>query len=592
MRPADAAPYRGPASLAQAWRLGVEFVWRIEHAFERSKAAGHATDDTRIRIFVVLALFAMAFATLGVEAGRAALFSDARGVGLGDPVPAEARADLTDRQGRLLAADLTHYGLYLDPREVWDQGETRRGLLSAVPGLSKDRLARALRSGRREYLMGGLTPQERERVHDLGLPGVMFEEEQRRVYPLGPTAAHLIGFSDSGGHGLAGAERALDPLVRDGARAGAPTALSIDLRVQAALEDEVTKAVIAHQAVAAVGLVTDVHTGEILGMVSLPDFDPNAPGRADPNRLMNRAAASVFEMGSTFKIFTSAMALDSGVVTVNSTFDASQPLRIGSRTIHDYHAENRLMTVEDIFLHSSNIGTAKMALMAGEKRLTSYFKSFGLLEPARIQLAESAKPIAPRKWNPDTVASASFGHAISVSPLAVAAATGAIMNGGTYVPLTIARTDPKARPAGRRVVSPETSRAMLELMRANVLKGSGGKADAPGLRVGGKTGSAEKAIGGRYVRDKLVSSFAAVFPTDGRLEDPRYLVLIIMDEPKGSKETYGFATGGWNAAPAVGRVIDRIAPFLGVARTRATPFAPVPAIAAAPKGDEPTAGQL
>ena len=592
MRPANAAPYRGPASLRQAWRLGVEFVWRIEHAFERSKAAGHATDDTRIRIFVVLVLFAMAFATLGVEAGRAALFSDARGVGLGDPVAAEARADLTDRQGRLLAADLTHYGLYLDPREVWDQAETRRGLLSSLPNLSKERLSRALRSGRREYLMGGLSPQQRARVHDLGLPGVMFEEEQRRVYPLGPTAAHLIGFSDSGGHGLAGAERALDPLVRQGARAGEPTALSIDLRVQAALEDEVTKAVAAHQAIAAVGLVTDVHTGEILGMVSLPDFNPNAPGRADPNQLMNRAAASVFEMGSTFKIFTSALALDSGVVTVNSTFDATQPLRIGSRTIHDYHAENRTMTVEDIFLHSSNIGTAKMALMAGEKRVTSYFRSFGLLEPAKVQLAESAKPIAPRKWNPDTVASASFGHAISVSPLAVAAATGAIMNGGTYVPLTIAKADPKAPPAGRRVVSPETSRAMLDLMRANVLKGSGGKADAPGLRVGGKTGSAEKAMGGRYVRDKLVSSFAAVFPTDGRLEDPRYMVLIIMDEPKGTKETYGFATGGWNAAPAVGRVIDRIAPFVGVARTRATPFAPVPSIAAAPKGDAPTAGQL
>jgi cell division protein FtsI (penicillin-binding protein 3) len=350
---------------------------------------------------------------------------------------------------------------------------------------------------------------------------------------------------------------------------------------------------VAHQALGAVGVVTDVHTGEILGMVSLPDFDPNAPGRADPNRLVNRAAQSVFEMGSTFKIFTSAMALDSGVVNIRSTFDASTPLKIGDRAIHDYHAENRSMTVEDIFLHSSNIGTAKMALMAGADRLTRYFKTFGLMDPAQVELAESARPILPRTWNPDTVASASFGHAISVSPLAVAAATGAIMNGGTYVPLTIARLDAAARPAGRRVVSQDTSRAMLDLMRANVLKGSGGKAEAVGLRVGGKTGSAEKAIGGRYVRDKLVSSFAAVFPTDGRLEDPRYLVLIIFDEPKGSKETWGFATGGWNAAPAAGRVIDRIAPFLGVARTRATPFAPTPSLASTtPVGDEPSGGQL
>ena len=592
MRPEALAGYRGPASLAQVWRWGVEFVWRIEHAFERSKAAGHATDDTRIRIFVVLALFSMAFATLGVEAGRAALFSGADGVGLSEPVPAEARADLTDRQGRLLATDLTHYGLYLDPREVWDQGETRRGLLAALPNLSKDRLERALRSGRREYLIGGLTPQERARVHDLGLPGAVFEEEQRRVYPLGPTAAHLIGFSDSGGHGLAGAERALDASVRQGARAGEMTTLSVDLRVQAALEDELAKGMAAYQALAAIGVVTDVHTGEILAMASLPDFDPNAPGGADPNRMVNRAAQSVFEMGSTFKVFTTAMALDAGVVNIRTTFDASAPLKIGDRAVHDFHAENRTMTVEDIFLHSSNIGTAKMGLMAGADRLTSYFRAFGLMEPAKVELAESAKPILPRRWNPDTVASASFGHAISVSPLAVAAATGAIMNGGTYVPLTIAKRDPGARPAGRRVVSEETSRLMLELMRANVLKGSGGKADAVGLRVGGKTGSAEKVIGGRYVRDRLVSSFAAVFPTDGRLEDPRYLVLIIYDEPKGTKQTWGFRTGGWNAAPTAGQVIDRIAPFLGVPRTRATPFAPVPSLAASPIADLPSGGEL
>lgn len=585
----DVSPSFAPA---QACRWLVELVWRVEHAFERSKAAGRAADDTRIRIFFVLAIFAMAFATLAVEASRAALFSKAGGVGLSDPVPAEARADIVDRQGRLLAADLTHYGLYLDPREIWDADETRRGLLSALPALSRDRLSKAMRSGRREYLMGGLTPQERAKVHDLGLPGVLFEEEERRVYPLGASASHLIGFSDSGGHGLAGAERALDPMVRQAAHDGATVPLSIDLRIQAALEDELGKALVAHQALGAVGVVTDVHTGEILALASLPDFNPNAPGQAAPNAMLNRAAASVFEMGSTFKIFTTAMALDTGVVTTHTTFDASTPLRMGSRAIHDYHAENRAMTVEDIFLHSSNIGTAKMALMAGGERLTRYFKALGLFAPAQVELAESAKPILPRKWNDDTVASASFGHAISVSPLAVAAATGAIMNGGVYVPLTIEKVGPANRPRGRRVVSPETSRAMLDLMRMNVLKGSGGKADAPGLRVGGKTGSAEKAIGGRYERNRLVSSFAAVFPTDGAIEAPRYMVLILMDEPKGTKESWGFATGGWTAAPAAGRVIDRIAPFLGVARTPATPFGPQGSVATAPMGDEPSGGHL
>lgn len=584
-------PPRGHPTLTQGWRWLGESVWRVEHAFERSKAAGRAADDTRLRIFFILAIFALAFVTAGVEATRAALFSKLGGAGLSVLTPAEARADILDRRGRLLALDLTHFGLYLDPREVWDAKETRRAVLAALPKLSRERLNRALGSNRREYLIGGLTPQERARVHDLGLPGIAFEEEARRVYPLGRSAAHLIGFSDSGGHGLAGAERGLDSVLRTGGPHGHAEALAIDLRVQAALEDEVRSALVAHQAAAAVGVVTNIHTGEILGMVSLPDFDPNHPGGASAASLVNRAAGSVYEMGSTFKIFTFAMGLDSGVATVRSTFDARTPLRIGGRVIHDYHAENKVMTLEDIFIHSSNIGTAKLALAAGQGRLTRYFKSFGLLDAAPVELAESARPITPRKWNLDTVASASFGHAVSVSPLAVAAGVGAIMNGGVYVPLTIEKRPEGAAPKGRRVVSPETSRAMLDLMRMNVLKGSGGKADAPGLRVGGKTGSAEKAIGGRYERNRLVSSFAAVFPTDGRLEAPRYLVLILMDEPKGTKETFGFATAGWNAAPAAGRVIDRIAPFLGVARKPATPFAPQRAVGA-PVVDEPTGGSL
>lgn len=592
MRPVDAAgAYRSLANPAHAWRWVLECVWKVEHAFERSKAAGKATDDTRIRIFFVLVIFSLAFATLAFEAGRAALFSKAGGVGLGEPVPAEARADLVDRQGRLLAADLTHYGLYLDPREIWDQGETRRALLAALPNLSKDRLRRALASSRREYLLGGLTPQQRARVHDLGLPGVVFEEEARRVYPLGPAASHLIGFSDVGGHGLAGVERAMDRQVRDGARTSTPMALSIDLRVQAALEDELNKGFALYQARGAVGIVTDVHTGEILALASLPDYDPNAPGRATPDQLMNRAGASVYEMGSTFKIFTSALALDAGVVTPGTTFDATQPLRIGSRVVHDYHAENRVMTVEDIFIHSSNIGTARMALMAGAPRMTQYFRGFGLLSPAQVELFESAKPILPREWNQTTVASASFGAAIAVSPLAVAAGVGSIMNGGEYVPLTITKLQPGQKLAKHRVVSPETSRAMLDLMRANVIRGSGGKADAAGLRVGGKTGSAEKPGVGGYQRDKLVSSFAAVFPTDGALEAPRYMVLVIYDEPKGIPQTYGFATGGWNATPTVGKVIDRIAPFLGVRRISATAFGAAKT-AAVPVHDEPSGGQL
>ena len=271
-------------------------------------------------------------------------------------------------------------------------------------------------------------------------------------------------------------------------------------------------------------------------------------------------------MGSTFKVFTVAMGLDTGAASLSSTFDATAPMKIGSRSIHDFHAENRVMTLADVFLHSSNIGTSKLALEMGESTFKKYFEALGFFAPAEVELAESARPIVPRRWSQDTVASASFGHAISITPLQLAAGMGAVLNGGAYVPLTLVKPKAGEAPQGRRVMSTATSRSMLDLMRLNVTKGTGRKADAPGLSVGGKTGSAEKAVGGRYDRSKLISSFAAVFPTDGPMEQKRYFVLILVDEPKGNAETFGLRTGGWVAAPTAGRVIDRVAPFLGVKR--------------------------
>ena len=281
-------------------------------------------------------------------------------------------------------------------------------------------------------------------------------------------------------------------------------------------------------------------------------------------------------MGSIFKVFTLAMGLDTGRVTLNTTFDASTPITVAGQTIHDYHAEKRVMTLSDIFLHSSNIGTAKLALSIGGPTMERYFQSFGLFAPAKIELSETTHPILPRRWSENIVASASFGHAMSVSPIAVASGMGAILNGGTLVPLTIRKVEPGTVPTGKRVIAESTSRSMLDLMRLNATHGTGASADraAPGLRVGGKTGSAEKVVGGRYDRSKLVSSFAGVFPTDGPLNADRYFVLILVDEPKGNKESFGFATGGWAAAPAMGRVAERIAPYLGVRRMETVADAP------------------
>lgn len=558
-------------------------VWQVEHAFERARASGKAEDDTRIRIFFVLALFGFGFITLAIGATRAAMFSGLGQGGALAPMVGAARADIVDRNGQLLAADLLHYGLYIDPREIWDTTETRRALTSTLPELEATRLERALRGERRTFLIGGLTPEARARIHDLGLPGVSFEPEERRVYPLGSTAAHLIGFADTGGEGLTGAEAALNEDIRRAAASNTPVALSIDLRVQAALEDELTKAAMEFQPKGAVGIVTNVATGEILGMASWPAYDPNRPGQATDNEKLNRAAASVFEMGSTFKAFTVAIGLDAGVATPSSTFDAREPFHLGYRTIHDYHAARKILTLVEVFQHSSNIGTAKLAVAIGPQRLSQYFAALGLTSTAKVELIESARPLTPKKWDEDAVASTSFGHGMNVSPLALSSAMGTLLNGGTRPPLTIRKLERGVRPEGLRVVSERTSQQMLQIMRANVTGGSGGKADVPGLSVGGKTGTGEKydpAIRA-YNHGRQVSSFAAVFPTDGGLTDDRYFVLILMDEPHPSANTYGFSTGGWVAAPAAGRTIARIAPFLGVKRkadilTLAAPAPPAP----------------
>jgi cell division protein FtsI (penicillin-binding protein 3) len=572
----------GPVS---HWLGGL--VWRLEHAFERARASGKAEDDTRLRIFFVLAMFTAGFITLALGATHAALFTDSqRAPGVATPLGA-ARADIVDRNGQLLAADLLHYGLYIDPREIWDTNETRRALAATLPELTPARLERALRSARRTFVIGALTPEVRARIHDLGLPGVSFEPEERRVYPLGSTAAHIIGFADSGGEGLSGAERALNEDIRNAVSNHASVPLSIDLRIQAALEDELYKASATFQPRGATGVVINVHTGEILGMASYPTFDPNRPGEATEDAKLNRAAGAIYEMGSTFKGFTVAIGLDTGVATPQSTFDARTPFQLGYRTIHDYHATHSILTLVEVFQHSSNIGTARLAEAIGVDRLSSYFKAFGLTQPAKIELAETARPLTPRIWNEDAVASTSFGHGMNVSPLALARAYSGLLNGGRLLPLTIRKLPDGAKVDGPRIVSEKTAATLLQIMRSNVTGGSGKSANVPGLNVGGKTGTGDKfdMATKSYSHTKQVSSFAAVFPTDGPLDAPRYFVLILLDEPKAA--TGADPTGGIAAAPAAGRVIERIAPFLGVQRRMDTmPFTDVQPASNADAGEE------
>jgi cell division protein FtsI (penicillin-binding protein 3) len=547
-RPAPGAGW-APRRRLPSWRWLAEAMWWVEHAFGRARADARPEEDTRVRIFLIQLVFGLVFVCLALGAAHAALLTPKGGAGSASRPFAVTRADLVDRNGALLATNIVHYGLYIDPAQVWDRALAARQIKRALPRVSESRLERVLAGDRRLILLTGLTPQEKAAVHDLALGGVTFEPEDRRVYPLGDSARHVIGFADGGGVGITGAELAFNDQIRAAGAAGQPFPLSIDLRVQGVLENELAAAATETQAKGAVGIVADVQTGEVLGMASWPTSDS-----------LNRATSAHYEMGSVFKTFTVAAGLDTGAADMDTLFDASEAFVIGNRRITDYHATNQVLTLEEVYLHSSNIGTSRLAVEMGPRVMRDYFTRFGLMDAAPIELHESARPRRPRKWDDSTLASLSFGYGIMITPLQMTAAMGALTNGGRFIPLSL-RKGGRRDASPRQVVTPETSATLLELMRLNVVRGSGRFADAPGLRVGGKTGSANKVVDGHYDPTHAVGTFAAVFPVDGPLDAKRYSILVLVDEPGTWPRT-----GGYVAAPAVGRIADRIAPFLGVQR--------------------------
>ncbi|MDY6923701.1 MAG: penicillin-binding protein 2 [Pseudomonadota bacterium] len=546
-RPAPGRP--GGGVLMPSWRWLTELMWRVEHSFGRARADARPEEDTRVRIFVILCLFSAVFVCLALGAAHAALLAPRGGVWSAGHPNAVSRADVVDRNGALLATNIVHYGLYIDPAEVWDRQAAAAQIKRVLPRASLKRLNRVLSGERRLIVMPGLTPGEKAAVHGLALGGISFEPEDRRVYPLGASATHLLGAADTGGQGISGSELAFDAAIREAGARGESFPLSIDLRVQGVLENELALAVAESQAKGAVGVIADVQTGEILGMASWPTTDP-----------LNRATSAHYEMGSVFKTFTVAAGLDTGRADMDTMFDASQAFMIGKRRITDFHATNQVLTLEEVYLHSSNIGTSRLAVEMGPTTMRDYFTRFGLMDAAPIELHESARPRRPTKWDDSTLASLSFGYGIMITPLQMSAAMGALTNGGRFIPLTL-RKGGRPDAAVRQVVRPETSLTLLDLLRRNVVRGSGGRADAPGLRVGGKTGSANKLVNGRYDPTHAVGTFAAVFPADGPVDARRYSILILIDEPGSYPRT-----GGFVAAPAVGRIADRIAPFLGVER--------------------------
>ena len=521
-----------------------------------------AIEMGRSRLLFTGAVLTAAFVAIGVRLVDIAVLQ--AGVEPRDLPPSQlargtaAKTEITDRNGVVLAVSLGTAALYANTAWITDVDSTVQALKRVLPDLDAARIGDRLRIAERYVsLRRHLTPSEQYAILRLGIPGLVLEPDQRRVYPMGGLAAHVVGFSDTDGKGLAGIERQFDSELRAGSGA---LALSLDIRIQHVLRNELFRAMTEHSAVGGAGIVLDTANGEVLAMVSLPDFDPNRARRAGAELRFNRATLGIYEMGSTFKILSTALALDAGAVTLADRVDARRPIRVARFTIRDYHAKARWLSVPEVFIYSSNIGAAKLGLAVGGERMRRFLDNLGMFRRVPVEIGETGRPLFPHRWREINTMTVSFGHGVAVSPLHLTSAVAAVVNGGILHTPTLLKRPPEALPKGKRVLSRATSDKMRRLMRLVVVEGTGSKAAAAGYLVGGKTGTAERAGRGGYKRKRLLSSFVAAFP----MHRPRYVVLALLDRPRGTRKTHGYATGGWVAAPVIGRTIARIGPLLGV----------------------------
>jgi cell division protein FtsI (penicillin-binding protein 3) len=544
-------------------------------------------DKSTARVRLTAFCFVSLFSLIGGRLVYLAMISD-NSSGVRRAASSEisaARPDIVDRNGEILATDVKMVSVFAEPRNIIDKDEAVELLTAVLPDVDASDLRNKLGTKKGfVWVKREITPRQQAEVHRLGIPGIGFLPENKRIYPNAEAAAHVLGFANVDNVGIAGIEKYIDSQgLQDLNGAGfnissadlKPVQLSIDLRVQHALRDELEKGMAKFKAKATAGAVLDVNTGEIIALVSLPDYDPNNPVDALTDDRINRINVGVFEMGSTFKALTTAMALDSGKFNINSSLDARSGLRYGKFTIGDYHATHRVLTVPEVFIHSSNIGTARMALGIGVEGHKAFLRKMGQLTRLKTELPENAEPIVPPRWGELNTMTIAFGHGLAVAPLQALMAVGALVNGGALItPTFLKRDEAAARQAAVQVVKPDTSEAMRYVLRLNASNpaGSASTAAIAGFFVGGKTGTAEKVINGRYSKNKNFTTFTAVLPAD----KPKYVFLTIMDEPSALPETYGFATAGWNAGPVTGNVIERVAPLLGVVPRFEPPTQPFP----------------
>ncbi|ARU00323.1 peptidoglycan D,D-transpeptidase FtsI family protein [Yoonia vestfoldensis] len=544
------------------------------HAAAQDKARSRAEG----RLLLLGLMFFCAFIVIAGRMGTLAssVPEEPRAAAEGNPIIGQ-RADIVDRNGRLLATNLDTFSLYAHPRQMIDPARTASQLAAIFPEMDADRLLANFTGERRFlWLRRQMSPEQMQAVHDIGSPGLLFGPREMRLYPNGSLAAHILGGARYGREGVssaevigvAGVERQFDTFLRDPANEGAPLQLSIDLSIQAATERVLAGGMALMNAKGATAVLMDIHSGEIIAMASLPDFDPNnrpqiaTTGDQSDSPLFNRAVQGVYELGSVFKIFTVAQAMELGLVTADTLIDTTNPLTWGRFRIRDFRNYGPQNSVTNVIVKSSNVGTARIAMQIGADRQRAFLDQLGLLRATSVEMIEAptGTPLLPRNWSEISTMTISYGHGLSSSPVHLAAAYAAMVNGGTRVEPTLLR-NPDPQP-GPRVISAAVSRAMVDMLRDTVTQGTASMGDVAGYQVGGKTGTADKprAAGGGYYEDKVISTFAAVFPAS----DPQYVLITTLDEPVETSGSEPRRTAGWTAVPVAAEIIRRTAPLLGL----------------------------
>ena len=517
------------------------------------------------RLMFGMLVFAGVVALIAFRIIYLAAFGDHAGRKMGITSLAPERGDIVDRDGQALARTIDAWTISLHPKKViGDKLELARTLAKLMPEYDEPAFFAMLKSDKPFfYLRRRAAPDVVQAINALGEPGLAIDREPDRLYPQTTLAAHVLGYTDIDGHGTSGIERAFDRQLSDPGLRGKPVVLSISSKVQQALEHELGSAMTEFSAIGAAGVVMDIHTGEIIAMTSMPSYNPNIAGKNTPDQMFNRATLGVYELGSTFKPFTMAMAMDSGVIkSPGQMYNCPRELHIYGQIINDTHPFGRACSVAEILMESSNIGVAQITDQLGRDRQKEFLRKMGFLDKVEIELRERGRTLLPgNNWGPFETLTVGYGQGIAVTPLHLATGYATLFNGGIFHAATILKVDANHKVApGRRVFTEETSYKMRAMLRLVVTNGTGKNADAPGYRVGGKTGTAQKVIGGHYSKTINITSFAGVFPMD----EPRYAMVMMLDSPRATAKTFGFTTAAWNAAPAFGRTVARIAPMLGV----------------------------